>query len=1073
MKKIRKQALLILSTAILPILFLILVSGFLINTNVFASDTSPQPMPTGMQAFTDLPSDIMYYPAIEIFQNQNIIIGSTVGGVPTAKLKPKNHLQRSEFTKVATMVHLLEAKKDEGILSKYLNIGLNDFTLKTDSLLRPYYTSRSGSPKFSDVPEKDLSCAMDAGGCEPWFTQYVNYMASLGTIKGTGNGLFSPADSIRRIHALKIIMVEDGSIPAYQDSKFKRIASDPRISNRQPRCLAGAEDYILNNNGGPGLQDSQNLLAYALLADKLDIFGNQCQAFTNKGISLSNKQNVAAYLQQPLTRQEIARYFALTTTIPELQLDPSTDPTVDTKNEYILPVSTVVKEEDDAIDALRDKTGKENTQPKLPASNYVEPEEVTQISTPPSPAVTIEGCYPIRIGRDNSKDMVRDCIKTLQRKGVSEDEIDRLLKEYGLWNLVKDTRESSIVVKTEIVVNQDLYSLLYSGYQKEIDAAKAWAETAKRIIANLNYHHFNEGYSLEETLLWGIGDKKKGEDKYNAVLTWYSQRRGISFWEAEKEFEKLKSLKIDRIYYASKDYNAMQFDPNFDLGPNPWRIVPKTKYESFIISKVGQFDSHKADPDRNTYIIAHGWSPGKNEDTGSWTADMANAILSSDSHAQILLIDWTQIANTPTPGIAARWLDSVTGITKSALVKWGINKDKTFIIGNSLGALFAQELSVKLGIVNVVGLDPAYYPIDYRVDFDGTHFKGFQNNGACLVADASWSGSEAQMKTCREGYLIDYSGNPDSPLFTELYEYVDFVIDKAVADTMEFVVDEGVTYSFDKLAKTRSGTRLPAVKLYRIVNGELVEVFIEEIESVACKTIDKAIFLPYICKYGIREIKDRFVTYHLNVPKTYETIITNPFYGGILSLKDIASRKNGNSPYKALEKGAHGIIYTERDNPYHIRYLKVQTYQNPGKVTLYGNTQANTFECPKKDEKECILYTDRGGDRIMQGTKQKNIVVKDFTNNNDKDKLFVDRGSTTLFFHNFKVTSENKNGVNGINLSSQYVVMDGGEEVVAEVRDTFLEGVTLNDVEGWVKDAKNEDGMLDSTDFDKLTIIIK
>ena len=58
-----------------------------------------------------------------------------------------------------------------------------------------------------------------------------------------------------------------------------------------------------------------------------------------------------------------------------------------------------------------------------------------------------------------------------------------------------------------------------------------------------------------------------------------------------------------------------------------------------------------------------------------------------------------------------------------------------------------------------------------------------------------------------------------------------------------------------------------------------------------------------------------------------------------------------------------------------INYLKVQTYQNPDKVTLYGNTQANNFECPKKKKKECILYTDRGGDRIIQGTDQKNIVV--------------------------------------------------------------------------------------------------
>ena len=57
--------------------------------------------------------------------------------------------------------------------------------------------------------------------------------------------------------------------------------------------------------------------------------------------------------------------------------------------------------------------------------------------------------------------------------------------------------------------------------------------------------------------------------------------------------------------------------------------------------------------------------------------------------------------------------------------------------------------------------------------------------------------------------------------------------------------------------------------------------------------------------------------------------------------KDIANRKNYEDFYYKIEKGklnkADGIIYTAKDSPKTIKYLKVRTKTDPDRDTLYGN----------------------------------------------------------------------------------------------------------------------------------------
>lgn len=291
----------------------------------------PAPNSQLQAAFNDLPNDPLYSPYIEFFQQANIIVGDTAGGKPTGNLRPFDQIKRSEFTKITTLIRLLENAEINGIEANYQNLDLDQFTLKINQELIEYYKAPSNGLHFSDVKDKEASCASNPEGCDPWYGQYVNYASAQGLVKGFPDGTFKPGDPILRIHALKLLMAEDGEKMAYYDDRFNRIASDPRIENvNVSKCLEGADAFIIKNNGGDDL-DASNLLSYALLADRLDFFGGQCEFFTRAGANTPEKR--AELLQKPITRQEIARYFALTTSYKPLQTNHASDPTTSTKEE--------------------------------------------------------------------------------------------------------------------------------------------------------------------------------------------------------------------------------------------------------------------------------------------------------------------------------------------------------------------------------------------------------------------------------------------------------------------------------------------------------------------------------------------------------------------------------------------------------------------------------------------------------------------------------------------------------------------------------------------------------------------
>jgi len=438
MKKIRKALLIfhsLILTGITLLMFFVFPVSFIQNglsseTKVFASVSSGLPAP-----FRDLPDDPMYRSYIEDFQKENIIIGDTVGGSPIGSLRPYDPVQRDEFTKVAVLIRLLESQAGLNPPGQ----GLNEFTLRINTLLIPYYKSVKGAVSFSDVPPKPENCAKDPSGCSPWYTQYINYASGKGMIKGYPDNTFRPGDTVLRIHALKLIMAENGDIPADSDSRFIRLSSDPRIKNvKTPKCLDGAEPYILDNNGGSS-PDTDNLLSYAMLADKLDLFGNECQLFTQAGKNTPVQR--ADYLNQPLKRGEIARFFALTTEYAPVSADHTDNTTTDLASEYFAPsVGTDdIREERAPPQVTEAYTRKRAEITRTPEREI----EIINIGlTEPVKRTGIKECGYIATDRANSRLRILDCIKKLRDIGKSETEIDAVLKQYGLWDLAEDTGNS-------------------------------------------------------------------------------------------------------------------------------------------------------------------------------------------------------------------------------------------------------------------------------------------------------------------------------------------------------------------------------------------------------------------------------------------------------------------------------------------------------------------------------------------------------------------------------------------------------------------------------------------------------
>ena len=310
-----------------------LLTIMVLSAAVISADFAPKAL---CAVFPDISEDSLFYPHIQRLFEEHFVSGDTRSG----NFRPHDTINRAEFAKITAYTRLAE---EYGTADNWGSKDSLSMAFEIFDLLKPYFGCGQGACEsiggvpFTDVPESDPNCddnPADPNACEPWFSRYVYYAVSKGYVKGyedaDGSRSFRPDENILRIHALKMLMADNGNILPENDSRYLMLKSQAEsLNSYSPKCIKGAENYIKDLNGG-NTADAEKLLKYALLADRLDLFGKNCDVFG--GYTAPSER--AQFLQRPLTREETPRYFTITTDYPPVRPDAS-DPTINTAEQNL------------------------------------------------------------------------------------------------------------------------------------------------------------------------------------------------------------------------------------------------------------------------------------------------------------------------------------------------------------------------------------------------------------------------------------------------------------------------------------------------------------------------------------------------------------------------------------------------------------------------------------------------------------------------------------------------------------------------------------------------------------------
>ena len=198
----------------------------------------------------------------------------------------------------------------------------------------------------------------------------------------------------------------------------------------------------------------------------------------------------------------------------------------------------------------------------------------------------------------------------------------------------------------------------------------------------------------------------------------------------------------------------------------------------WLYDKEGRNTKTYIDPNKETYIVIHGW---QNNDTTSNIANLAKTLVRKYSDAQVLAIDWGSITQagldwkTSTPYNTARWIAPVARWAKQTLGQdqLQIKADAISLIGHSLGAYVSSEIAGLFGQVkNITALDPAFpggdsvgsYDIDEetREDQRARNFRDVaQNSYAYVVSDRDGDqglfGDNDKAATANDSFIMRFT----------------------------------------------------------------------------------------------------------------------------------------------------------------------------------------------------------------------------------------------------------------------------------------------------------------------------
>ena len=157
---------------------------------------------------------------------------------------------------------------------------------------------------------------------------------------------------------------------------------------------------------------------------------------------------------------------------------------------------------------------------------------------------------------------------------------------------------------------------------------------------------------------------------------------------------------------------------------------------------------------------------------------------------------------------------------------------------------------------------------------------------------------------------------------------------------------------------------------------------------------------------------------------------------------------------QSIYKKADGVIYTEKNEPSIIKYLKVIDNNTKDYYTLYGNSQYNSFEC--MDDMSCIMYGDNGGDIFMTDEYSNDYIVKDFKKYNNADQILIKGNGSNSGLSEVKAVKTMLNGKRMTQLVATCMACEDNEDISEIVnRSIFLEGFDYNYLDEWVYKTMN------------------
>ena len=143
------------------------------------------------------------------------------------------------------------------------------------------------------------------------------------------------------------------------------------------------------------------------------------------------------------------------------------------------------------------------------------------------PVVFIQGCGNILTDRANSREMVLDCVRSLEESGLTSSDIDTILKVNGLWRFVADDRglvKESYLSAELPAANQITTKSWTTKYTdatlKVVQNELEKVSRRNEIYKNLDDYYLS-GHSLSEGKSYGLGGSPKTEFEIDCVNDWY------------------------------------------------------------------------------------------------------------------------------------------------------------------------------------------------------------------------------------------------------------------------------------------------------------------------------------------------------------------------------------------------------------------------------------------------------------------------------------------------------------------------------------------------------------------------